>query len=82
MVDDLAFQIASVDMEGDTEFIKTIPAVKKIKTAGRFLDITLYENADSQEFLKSLVGKARVRSFEVKVPSLHEIFIHLVGRNQ
>lgn len=74
--------VVSVDLEGDTGFIRTLPVVKDIKTADRRLDITLDENADSQEFLKSLVGKVRVMAFEEKVPSLHEIFIHLVGRNQ
>jgi len=74
--------VVSVVLEGDTGFIRTLPVVKDIKAANRRLDITLHENADSQEFLKSLMGKVRVIAFEEKVPSLHEIFIHLVGGNQ
>ncbi|MHC4284871.1 MAG: ATP-binding protein DrrA1-3 family domain-containing protein [Planctomycetota bacterium] len=36
-------------------------------------------DADTQQFLRALMQRARVRAFEVKVPSLHEIFVNLVG---
>ena len=29
--------------------------------------------------LRAMLGRVRVRSFEVKAPTLHEIFVRLVG---
>jgi ABC-type uncharacterized transport system ATPase subunit len=53
--------------------------VAAIRPDGRRLDVTLREGADPQELLRILVDRSRVRAFEVKHPSLHEIFVRLVG---
>jgi ABC-2 type transport system ATP-binding protein len=66
-------------LEGDTRFIQTLPMVSQVKEQDRHLEITLREQADPQELLRALVDKIRVHSFEVKQPSLHEIFVRLVG---
>ena len=66
-------------LEGDTSFIPTLPMVSQVKEQDRHLEITLLEQADPQELLQALVDKVRVHSFEVKQPSLHEIFVRLVG---
>ena len=71
----------SVELEGDTSFIKVLPMVKTAETQGRRIEISLSEKADSQDLLKALVGRVRVKVFEVKMPSLHEIFVRLVGRD-
>jgi ABC-2 type transport system ATP-binding protein len=68
----------SVELEGDTSFVETLPMVKAVKSEGNRLDVTLTD-ADTQQFLQALMQRARVRVFEVKVPSLHEIFVNLVG---
>lgn len=67
-----------VAIEGDSGFINSLPFVERVTATDRKFEITLREGADAQELLRALVGKVFVRSFEVKVPSLHEIFIHLV----
>ncbi len=69
----------SVELEGDTTFIKTLPIVTKVEPQGNRLEITLAENADSQQLLRALLDNVRVQAFEMKVPSLHEIFVNLVG---
>lgn len=68
-----------VELEGDTSFIETLPLVTRVESQGNRLEITLAEDADPQQLLRSLVDRVRVRAFEVKVPSLHEIFVNLVG---
>ena len=73
--------VVSVDLEGDTSFVTDLPMVKSAIRAGRRLEIVLNENADAQELLQALFGRVRVRAFEVKVPSLHEIFVDLAGEN-
>ncbi|HUU30355.1 MAG TPA: ATP-binding cassette domain-containing protein [archaeon] len=73
--------VVRVDLEGDTSFIGGLQMVKETKKADGRLEIVLDEKCDPQEFLRILVERVRVRAFEVKVPSLHEIFIHLVGKS-
>ena len=71
-------QSVSVEVQGDRSFIGTLPMVASIESDGERLEISLREDADPQELLRALVGRVRVRVFEVKVPSLHEIFVSLV----
>jgi ABC-2 type transport system ATP-binding protein len=71
----------SVELEGDTNFIKTLPVVKRTESYERRLEINLFANADPQDLLKALVGRVKVKAFEVKMPSLHEIFVRLVGKD-
>jgi ABC-2 type transport system ATP-binding protein len=69
----------SVELEGDAGFVHRLPLVAAVKTEGRRLDVTLRDGADPQDFLHAVVAQARVRAFEIRQPSLHEIFIRLVG---
>ncbi len=71
--------IISAELEGDTDFIEKLSIVKAVKSEGDSFEITLAGNADTQQLLKVLVERLRVQRFEVKVPSLHEIFVDLVG---
>ena len=71
--------IVSVELEDDGEFIRTLPLVQEIRSEGRRLEMRLRDGADPQELLKTLVARTRVRAFETKQPSLHEIFVRLVG---
>ena len=73
--------IVSVELEGEADFIRELPIVTKVTSEGSRLDITLARNADPQELLRSLMDRMRVQAFEVKVPSLHEIFVDLVGKS-
>ncbi|MHC4086483.1 MAG: ABC transporter ATP-binding protein [Planctomycetota bacterium] len=68
----------SVELEGDAAFVENLPMVTAVKSEGSRLDVSLTD-ADTQQFLRALMQRARVRAFEVKVPSLHEIFVNLVG---
>jgi len=72
----------SVELEGDTSFIRALPMVKTAETQGRRVEISLSEKADTQDLLKALVGRVKVKAFEVKMPSLHEIFVRLVHASQ
>jgi ABC-2 type transport system ATP-binding protein len=69
----------SVELEGGTDFIWRLQQVAAAKPDGRRLNVTLKEGADPQDLLKTLVERVRVRAFEIRQPTLHEIFIRLVG---
>jgi len=69
-----------VELEGDCAFVESLPMVRGVTRADRRLTIELREKGRDQELLQALVGRARVRLFEIKVPSLHEIFVRVVGQ--
>jgi len=70
----------SAELAGDVSFIEALPIVSSVKRQDDRFDIVLKDNADPQKLLAELVGKVTVSAFEVKAPSLHEIFIKLVGQ--
>jgi ABC-2 type transport system ATP-binding protein len=69
----------TIELEGDAGFVQALPMVQAVKQDGRRLEVRLRGDADPQELLRVLVERARVRVFEIKQPSLHEIFVQLVG---
>ena len=71
----------SVELEGDAGFLEALPMVRGVHRDRRRLNIDLTDDADPQQLLQAIVGRAKVLTFEVKVPSLHEIFVSLVGRD-
>ena len=71
-------QSVCVEVQGDSSFIATLPMVASVESDAEQLEIHLKDDADPQELLRALVERVRVRVFEVKVPSLHEIFVNLV----
>ena len=42
-------------------------------------ELTLIPGADADALLRALIERGRVRRFEVRTPSLHEIFKRVVG---
>ena len=70
----------SVELEGDTTFLNSQPIVTNIETQGKRLEISLAQNSDPQDFLRLLIDRVRVKAFETKIPSLHEIFVNLVKK--
>lgn len=71
-------KIVSIETSGDNEFIKTLPIVVGVAQNGRTLDITLAETAQPQQLLKAIIDRLELYKFEVKRPSLHEIFVGMV----
>jgi len=72
-------RMVSLDLEGDADWVARLPQVAAIRRDGVRLDVTLREGAAPQDLLRTLVERSRVRAFEIKQPSLHEIFVRLVG---
>jgi ABC-2 type transport system ATP-binding protein len=64
-----------VEYEGK---LKRVEGVKKVNDYGKYAELSLEEDTDPQEILKKLVESVAVRRFELKAPSLNEIFIEVV----
>lgn len=64
-----------VEYEGD---LKQVEGIKKIEDYGNYAELCLDVDTDPQEVLKKLMAVVGVRRFELKAPSLNEIFIEVV----
>ena len=57
--------------------------VAKADNYGQYAEVELAENGDAQQLLHRLVSTgARVRRFEIAEPTLHKIFIDMVGEDR
>jgi ABC-type uncharacterized transport system ATPase subunit len=57
--------------------------VAKADNYGQYAEVELAENGDAQQLLHRLVSTgARVRRFEIAEPTLHKIFVDMVGEDR
>ncbi len=68
-----------IDYDGDGKLLRGIPGIDRINDAGKTAEIFLRNGHDPQEVLALLVGKLKIRRFDIREPSLHEIFFRAVG---
>ena len=68
-----------LDYEGDGTFVKSVRGVTRVNDAGKHAEFVLAPGNDPDEILKQLVGKVKVRRFDTREASLHEIFVRSVG---
>ena len=66
-----------VETDDGAEFVAEVFSVERQND--RALLVTLRDGADSQTLLRKLAAQMRLSRFEVRKPSLHEIFVRLVG---
>ncbi len=64
--------------DGDGSVLRQLPGVARLNDHGKQAEIFLQPGADSQEILAALVGRVRIQRFDVRQPSLHEIFVSTV----
>jgi ABC-2 type transport system ATP-binding protein len=67
------------EFDGTIDFSALSGMVADVTRYPRWVEMELAEGASPQELLKRLVGQVAVRRFEVVSPSLHKIFVELVG---
>jgi len=63
---------AGHDLEG-------LPGVREVTDHGNGAELTLTTDADSDALLRALLERAHVTGFDVREPSLHEIFKRIAG---
>lgn len=68
-----------LDYDGDGAVLNGLPGVVRVNDSGKQAELTLESGADSQAILARLVGKVKVRRFDIREPSLHEVFVRAVG---
>ena len=68
-----------LDYDGDGRTLVDLPGVVRINDSGKQAELILAADADSQQLLAALLDKVQIRRFDLREPSLHEIFIRTVG---
>lgn len=67
--------------DGDDTFLKHNPLVSNFNNYGNYVEIQLAPGVNSQELLHAVAARAFIRRFELMEPSLEEIFISVVGKD-
>src|SRR5690606_18560800 len=68
-----------IDYDGDGRVLHELPGVRRLNDAGKHAELFLEPGVDPQDILAALVGRLRIRRFDIREPSLHEIFVRAVG---
>jgi ABC-2 type transport system ATP-binding protein len=68
-----------ISCEGAAAAIRDVKGVAKVNDFGQVQEVRMVEGADPQEILGAVMARAKVRSFEVTRPSLHDIFVRIAG---
>jgi ABC-2 type transport system ATP-binding protein len=72
-------QAIAIDYDGDGGVLRRLPGVARVNDAGKTAELFLQDGADPQALLKLLVGQLEIHRFDMREPSLHEVFIRAVG---
>lgn len=68
-----------IDYDGDGALFRQLAGVSRVNDSGKQAELYLEEGVDPQDILGQLVGKINIRRFDLREPSLHEIFVRAVG---
>jgi ABC-2 type transport system ATP-binding protein len=70
-----------IQYEGNGAFLENNALVETYNNYGNYVEVRMAPGADPQELLHMVAEKSRVSRFELMEPSLEEIFIEVVGKN-
>jgi ABC-2 type transport system ATP-binding protein len=62
--------------------LRGLPNVERVRDLGQVQELRMARGCDPQEVLRALVARARVTSFSVTRPSLHDIFVRIAGSEE
>jgi ABC-2 type transport system ATP-binding protein len=68
-----------IEIEGDLASLARFPGVECFIDRGNHADIVLCPGADSQDLLRRAMRLGRVLRFELREPSLEDVFVSVVG---
>jgi ABC-2 type transport system ATP-binding protein len=69
----------ALEFDGDGSFISGLPFVAAVVDFPRYVEVELKAPGDSDKLFEAIAGRLKVRRFELVQPSLHKIFLSLVG---
>jgi ABC-2 type transport system ATP-binding protein len=74
-------QSVMLGFDGDDSFLEHSPLVSRFNRAGANVEIQLAPGVNAQELLHTVAARGAISKFELMEPSLEEIFITVVGKD-
>jgi len=71
-----------IEFDGDGGFMQSLPGVRRALLYERSAELELMDEIGPQSLLPHLINRIELRKFEVLEPSLHSIFIQIVGGDE
>lgn len=68
-----------VEVEGGLSRLNNLPGIDRVKDLGKVQELRMAPGCDPQQVLHALSARARIVSFAVIKPSLHDIFVRIAG---
>ncbi|MFA6366227.1 MAG: DUF4162 domain-containing protein, partial [Candidatus Hydrogenedentales bacterium] len=68
-----------LEFDGDGSFVKDLDFVASVNAYPRWIEVEMKEGVDPDRLYTALAGRLSMRRFETISPSLHKIFVRLVG---
>jgi ABC-2 type transport system ATP-binding protein len=68
-----------VRLDGNHVPLADVPGVLKVADFGRWQELRLERNADTQQVLAALMTRSTIQHFELARPSLHDIFVRIAA---
>ncbi|REJ86208.1 MAG: ATP-binding cassette domain-containing protein [Acidobacteria bacterium] len=68
-----------LDYDGDSQKLHSLDGIERINDSGKQAEIFPASGVDPQHLLQQIVQRVHVRRFDLREPSLHEIFVRAVG---
>lgn len=70
-----------IDYDGDSDRLMQ-SGVTRVNNMGNSAELSIADDCDTQLLLRQLMDAVQLRSFTLKEPSLHEIFVRTVGESE
>ena len=70
-----------MEYDGKDDFLKSSKDIEKFDNYGNMVEISITQDGNAQTVLKSAMQNAVIKKFEIKEPSLNEIFVESVGQS-
>lgn len=71
-----------VELEGEVAGLGELPGIEQVKDLGKVQELRMSDGCDPQQVLHMLAARARITSFSVVQPSLHDIFVRIAGPHE
>ena len=70
-----------LDYDGDGSVLRSLQGVARVNDAGKHAEFVLADGTDPDMLLQQIVGRVKIRSFDTREASLHEIFVRAVNED-
>jgi len=70
-----------IEFDGDNSLLANLKGVEKVSDYNKYVELKLSDGTDPQTILEQLVPLVKINRFEYSEPSLHDIFVSLVGED-